>query len=156
MLLRGAESGALDAELAALVAAWPTLTDPIRAAIRALVAAFGLLKLVPLAIAAPAGPTEPDEIVRKLVMERREQAEKDRQREVDDDNDEDYDEQYDITPVPSVNELTARVWRELEGRLNAPEPQTAEPSELISERTGSGQRTAESTASAVRKVVTFQ
>jgi hypothetical protein len=31
------EGGILDADLAALVAAWPTLSDPIRAAIRALV-----------------------------------------------------------------------------------------------------------------------
>lgn len=37
----GAESGALPAELAQVVAAWPTLPDAIRAAIQALVRAAG-------------------------------------------------------------------------------------------------------------------
>lgn len=113
-------------------------------------AAFGLMKLVPLTVAAPSGPTDPDVIVHNLVLERREQAEKDRQREVDDESDEDYNEQYDISPVPSLEELTATVWGELEARLTIPEPATAEPSELVAERERSTLRTDDSSACAGR------
>jgi hypothetical protein len=46
------EGGILDADLAALIAAWPTLPDPIRAAIRALV---GTVAPTPTPFAGPSG-----------------------------------------------------------------------------------------------------
>ena len=38
---KASEGGVADAELAALVAAWPTLSEPIKAAIRALIGSVG-------------------------------------------------------------------------------------------------------------------
>jgi hypothetical protein len=94
-------------------------------------AAFGLLKLVPLTGAAPTGPTDADEIVRKCVLTRREQAEKNRRCQVEDEDNESYDESYGIDPVPSFAELTTAVWNDLDAKLNAPIPAAAEPSGLL-------------------------
>lgn len=55
---------------------------------------------------------------------------------VEDEDNENYDESYGIDPVPSFEELTTGVWNDLDAKLNAPIPATAEPSELVTEREG--------------------
>jgi hypothetical protein len=74
-------------------------------------AAVALLRLVPLTDSAPAGPTEPDEIVRRIVMERRAQT-----RGPLDDLIEDG------KGLPPLDRHIRETWSELEARSQESEP----------------------------------